>query len=100
MTLINTLDNAKKYLDEKGNVVGIYLDLTKAFDTVQHTILLDKLYHYGVRGVANIWLDSYLSGRKQLVSVNECDSEMQSVTTGVPQGSVLRPLLLSYWMKI
>ncbi len=57
------------------------------------------LYHYGVRGVANKWFDSYLSGRKQLVSVNGCDSEMQSVTTGVPQGSVLEPLLFLIYIN-
>ncbi len=79
--------------------MGIYLDLTKAFDTVQHNILLDKLYLYGVRGVANKWFDSYLSGRKQYVSVNGCDSEMQSVTTGVPRGSVLGPLLFLIYIN-
>ncbi len=51
------LGQVNKFLDEKENVVGIYLDLTKAFDTVQNTILLDKLYHYGVRCVANKWFD-------------------------------------------
>ncbi len=66
MALINIIDNVKTYLDEKVNIVGIYLDLTKAFDSLQ--ILLDKLYNYSVRGVANKWLDSYLSGRKQYVS--------------------------------
>ena len=63
------------------------------FDTVEHDILLAKLEHYGIRGLANEWFRSYLSNRKQYVSVNGHESSLASVLYGVPQGYVLGPLL-------
>ena len=69
--------------------VGVFIDLQKAFDTVNHSILLQKLEHYGIRGVALDWFTSYLSGRKQYVSVNGHTSAKLEITCGVPQGSVL-----------
>ena len=73
--------------------LGIFLDLKKAFDTVDRKILLKKLAHYGFRGVANQWFESYLQGRKQFVSINGIDSELKAIDYGVPQGSVLGPIL-------
>ena len=73
--------------------LGIFLDLKKAFDTVDHGILLRKLDHYGFRGVANSWFENYLIGRFQYVSIEGVDSEKRELKFGVPQGSVLGPLL-------
>ena len=72
---------------------GIFLDFQKAFDTVKHEILLDKLEHYGIRGIGLSWFKSFRSSRSQFVSVNGTVSENLSITHGVPQGSVLGPLL-------
>ena len=74
--------------------VGVFIDLQKAFDTVNHSILLQKLEHYGIRGVA-----SYLSGRKQYVSVNDHTSAKLEITCGVPQGSVLALLLFLIYIN-
>ena len=78
---------------------GVFIDLKKAFDTVNHYILLLKLHHYGVRGKASEWFQSYLSNRKQFVCVNGHDSDSLPLTCGVPQGSVLGPLLFLLYVN-
>ena len=80
-------------LDNKHYSLGIFLDLSKAFDTLNHDILLDKLYAYGITGLANSWIKNYLSGRKQYVSYNNTNSAFNDIVRGVPQGSILGPLL-------
>ena len=72
---------------------GIFVDLSKAFDTVNHQILLSKLENYGIRGNALSLFKSYLCERKQYVQIDNCKSQTRSISCGVPQGSVLGPLL-------
>ena len=73
---------------------GIFLDFEKAFDTVNHSILLDKLHHYGIRGIVLEWFTSYLANRTQTTHIdNDHISSKKNSVTGVPQGSVLGPLL-------
>ena len=71
----------------------IYVDFKKAFGMVNHNTLLDKLAHYGVRGIENNWFKTYLTNRKQHVTVSGQKSDNALIEFGVPQGSVLGPLL-------
>ena len=82
-----------KSVEAKHSALAVYCDLSKAFDTINHDILLQKLYFYGVRGISLDWFKSYLTGRKQYVQYNSQSSEVRQITCGVPQGSVLGPLL-------
>ena len=80
-------------------ILGIYLDLKKAFDTVNHKILLSKLDHYGFRGRVNKFIESYLSDRYQFTLVNGKRSSTKQIETGLPQGSVLGPLLFILYIN-
>ena len=97
--LISLTENIRKNLDEGNIGCGILVDLQKAFDTVEHYILLSKLEHYSIRGLANEWFISCLSNRKQYVSINGYDSNLADVKFGVPQGSVLGPLLFLIYIN-
>ena len=85
--ILDIVNNLQSNFDNKLFSCGIFIDLKKAFDTVNHSILLDKLRHYGIRGVINDWFSSYLTGRTQTTEVNSYISDK------VVNPSVLGPLL-------
>ena len=89
--LINITENLTKALDGGNIVSGVFVDLHKVFDTVDHQVLIAKLNHYGIRGVSHDWFKSYLSNRNQHVSINGYESGLAAIDLGVPQGSVLGP---------
>ena len=78
---------------------GVFIDLKKAFDTVDHKILLHKVDHYGFRGVINKWFSSYLQGRTQTTQIDLYISARNDITCGVPQGFVLGPLLFLIYIN-
>ena len=99
LALIDLYEKVSLALDRNEHAVGVFLDLSKAFDTVDQNILLDKLEHYGIRGVALDWVRSYLSNRLQFVQFNGQCSSPQTICCGVPQGSILGPLFFLLYIN-
>ena len=97
--IISLIELIKKYLENGVFVCGNFIDLQKAFDTVNHEILLSKLDHYGIRGFTNDWFRSFFCNRKQYFSCSGYSSEIKEINYGVPQGSTLGPLLLLLYIN-
>ena len=97
--LISTTEKNQRSLDNNEYSCGKFLDFQKAFDTVNHNILLKKLHHYGIRGITNDWFKSYLNNRTQQTKVNDSISEKIEVTYGVPQDSILGTLLFLVYIN-
>ena len=97
--VLSLTDYILRAFDDGKFVVGVFLDLTKAFETVNHNILLKKLEYIGVRGVALRWFQSYLTDRKQYVMFNGSKSDSKQLFYSVPQGSILGPLLFNLYIN-
>ena len=97
--ILSIVDKVQKAIENRNFSCGIFLDFSKAFDTVNHEILLKKLENYGVRGLAHDWFKSYLRNRQQVVTINNETSEKCTLSCGIPQGSVLGPLLFLIYIN-
>ena len=93
------LNKASEALNSKKHLLIIFCDLKKAFDTCKTKILLKKLYKIGIQGTEHDWFKNYLTDRSQFVCVNEIISEILFINVGVPQGSILGPLLFILYIN-
>ena len=97
--ILSIVDKIHDRIEKRHFSCGIFLDFNKAFDTVNHDILINKLDHYGIRGIAKDWFVSYLSNRKQFTSIGNTNSEELPISCGVPQSSGLGPLLFLIYVN-
>ena len=99
LALSELVDRIYTDLDEKQLPIAIFIDLSKAFDTIDHTILISQLEHYGVENNEFQWFISYMHNRQQYVEIENIKSTTETITTGVPQGSILGPLLFLIYIN-
>lgn len=99
LAVLDIQDKVTSALENRQSSVGIFLDLSKAFDSIDHSILIDKLNHYGIRGHALELFKSYLTNRKQFVVMQNQRSNLEDIHYGVPQGSILGPLLFILYIN-
>ena len=99
LAILEMVDKISEAIDNKYYSLGIFIDLSKAFDTLNHDIMLGKLEYYGIRGQALFWFKSYLQNRSQYVTYNGCESPHLPISCGVPQGSILEPILFLIYIN-
>jgi len=92
LALTELIEEISSNLDNNLVTIGVFIDLKKAFDTINHSIFIKKLCHYGVWGIASSWIEYYLNNRKQFVVYDGICSDYRTMLCGIPQGSILGPL--------
>uniref|UniRef100_A0A8C6SQ40 Reverse transcriptase domain-containing protein n=1 Tax=Neogobius melanostomus TaxID=47308 RepID=A0A8C6SQ40_9GOBI len=97
--LFDIIEEITNAVDNKKYAIGLFIDLSKAFDTINYDILINKLEHYGIRGVALQWVTSYLKNRKQCVKIGDYQSSCRQIVCGLPQGSILGPKLFNMYIN-
>ena len=99
LAVLEMIEKITNAIDNKMISIGIFIDLKKAFDTINHSILVQKLSYYGLRGVASKWISSYLENQSQFVSYNNVNSDIQNINCGILQGSILGPSLFILYIN-
>ena len=97
--ILETVEKLKSAVDDQKITCGIFLDFSRAFDTTNHHILLEKLHKYGIQGLPQAWFSSYITNRKQHVKVGKTESSLKTIKCGIHQGSTLGPLLFLLYIN-